>query len=285
MQIGLGTGIRSAFAVGAVAAGMMFAGSARADVVSFDTTLASPNTNAASTDPVNSSTNNSSWYDGTGNPQGGWTVSNSGAIANAPDGIEIGLRAKYRQVNGVIDTPNNVYVVSPGLQSGTSDAAWNYEFSIDLRPDGIGSLTLASISKSTLTVTDLTTGATNTILLSSLAGDDSGFGGGPNGANGNTGPDRVSEASDPTDFAAGWGAQNSENATFGNWPLAGLQGFNPNAADTYEFVLDVRNNDNAILASDAIEVQVTPEPSAVILLATMVLGAFVLARRRRATQL
>ncbi len=272
MQISLTTGFRSAFAIGAIAAGMIFTGSARADVFTFDTTLASPDTNAP-TNALNSSTNNASWYDGNGNPQGGWTVDNS-------NGIEVGLRAKYRQNPGVIDTPNDIYVVAPGLQSGTSDAAWNYEFSIDLRPNGVGTLTLADIVNSTLTVTDITTGKTNTILLSALANDDSGFG----TTNGTTGPDRISETGNPVAFGAGWGAQNSENATFGNWPLAALQGFNPNAADTYMFQLQVINNAGLILATNDMEVQVTPEPSAVILLATMILGAFVLARRRRATQ-
>jgi hypothetical protein len=274
MQIGLGTGIRSAFAVGAIAAGMMFAGSARADI--FDTTLASPNTNATDSGPngVNSSTNNASWYDGTGNPQGGWTVDDS-------SGIEVGLRAKYRGVNAVIDSPNNVYEVAAGVQSGTSDALWNYEFSIDLQPNGIGSLTIADIGTfSTITVKDLTTNVSHTILLSALAGDDSGFG----TTNGTTGPDRISESSDPAAFAAGWGAQNSENPAFGNWPLAGLQAFDPNATDTYLIELQVKESADRVLATDSIEVQVTPEPSAVILLATMILGAFLLARRRRAIQ-
>jgi hypothetical protein len=275
MQIGLGTGIRSAFAVGAIAAGMMFTGSARADVFTYDTTLASPDTNAPNSDPngVNSTTNNASWYDGSGNPQGGWTVDNA-------NGIEVGLRAKYRSVNAVIDSPNDVYTVLPGYQSGTSGPAkWNYEFSIDLRPNGIGTLTIADIGNTTLTVTDITTGATNTILLSALAPDDWGFG----TTNGTTGPDRINE-SNLAAFSAGWGAQNSENATFGNWPLAGLQGFNPNAADTYLFELTVIDNAGAVLATNDMEVVVTPEPSAIILLATMILGTFILARRRQASQ-
>jgi hypothetical protein len=273
MQRVSGTGIRTAVATAAIAVGMMFSGSARADVFTYDTTLASPDTNAA-TNAVNSPTNNASWYDGTGNPQGGWTVDNS-------NGIEVGLRAKYRGVNAVIDTPNNVYEVAGGVQSGTSNALWNYEFSIDLQPNGVGSFTIADIANfTTLTVDDLTTGVSHTILLSALAGDDSGFG----TTNGNTGPDRISEASNPAAFAAGWGAQNSENPAFGNWPLAGLQAFDPNAPDTYLIELKVKTSADRVLATDSIEVVVTPEPSAVILLATMVLGAFVLARRRQARQ-
>jgi len=70
-----------------------------------------------------------------------------------PKGIEVGLRAKYRGLNAVIDSPNKVYEVAAGVQSGTSNALWNYEFSIDLRPNGVGSLTVADIAYfSTLTV-------------------------------------------------------------------------------------------------------------------------------------
>jgi hypothetical protein len=269
MQIVSGKSFKSAFAIGAIAAGMMFAGSARADA--FDTTLASPNTNKAN------NTDNLSWYNGSGNQdvQGGWTVDDA-------NGIEIGLRAKYRQVNAVIDTPNNVYTVAPGLQDATH-ALWNYEFSIDLQPNGVGALTIADIANfSTLTVKDLTTGVSHTILLSNLANDDSGFG----TTNGTTGANPISE-SDQAAFLAGWGAQNSENPVFGNWPLltaATPQPFDPNAADTYLIELQVKTSSDHVVATDSIEVQVTPEPSAVILLATMVLGAFVLARRRRAIQ-
>jgi hypothetical protein len=272
MRMSFRTSFRSALSIGAIAATMILAGSARADVFTFDTTLASPNTNAATNAP-NSSSNNASWYNGSGNPQGGWTV-------DSANGIEVGLRAKYRQNPGVIDTPSDDYVVVPGLQTGTNKAAWNYEFSIDLRPNGVGSLTIADISaNTTLTVTDLTTGATNTIHLfdPTYAPDDSGFG----TTNGTTGPDRINESpATLAAFEAGWGAQNSENATFGNWPLASLQAFNPNAADTYEFDLQVVTSAGAVLATNDIEVQVTPEPSAVILLGTMILAAFVLGRRR-----
>src|SRR4051794_29044762 len=106
----------SAFSIGAVATAMMLAGSARADV--FDTTLASPDTNAANTG------NNQSWYNGTGNPQGGWTVGTG-------NGIEVGLRAKYRGVNAVIDRPTDDYYVLPGSGANPALALWNYEFSID----------------------------------------------------------------------------------------------------------------------------------------------------------
>jgi hypothetical protein len=61
--------------------------------------------------------------------------------------------------------------MAAGVQSGTSNALWNYEFSIDLRPNGVGSLSIAEIADfSTLTVDDLTTSVSHTILLSALAG-------------------------------------------------------------------------------------------------------------------
>jgi hypothetical protein len=246
---------------------LMLAGNAKADILSFDTTLASPNTNPAN------NTNNLSWYNGSGNNgvQGGWTVN-----TNSTNGIEIGLRAKLRQAPGVIDTPTDVYTVPAGNQDATH-ARWNYEFSIDLRPNGVGTLTIGDISaNTTLTVTDLTTSATATVnLFTTFAFDDSGFG----TTNGTTGANRIDESTNLPGFTAGWGAQNSENPEFANFPLAG---FNPNAADTYEFTLTVKDGASNVLATDEMEVAVAPEPSALILFGTVALGLLVFARRRLA---
>ncbi|MGC4083726.1 MAG: hypothetical protein QM736_16850 [Vicinamibacterales bacterium] len=77
---------------------------------------------------------------GTGNPQGGFTVVTD-------NGIEIGLRAKHRQDPNVIHTSTNVYDVQPGSQDGivTNRAWWNYEWSIDLQPGAVGDLVLSDI--------------------------------------------------------------------------------------------------------------------------------------------
>jgi hypothetical protein len=256
---------------------MLAAVDARADV--FDTTLASPDTTGAT---GNASTganngNNPSWYNGAGNPQGGWTTSTT-------NGVEVGLRAKYRNVDSVIDTLTDDYSVMSGecildptckgSSSNANLALWNYEFSIDLRPGGVGSLTLANIV-ATLTVTDVTTGATGTVNPLTHWVDDSGFGSGAGGASGLT-----STGKHIPEVPADWGAQNSENLGFADSPLAGV--FNPNANDEYDFVLTVSSPTGAVLATTDIEVQATPEPSAVILLATAAIGLFVLAHRRAA---
>jgi len=242
---------------------MMLAGSARADV--FDTTLASPNANAATGNPNTGtgSGNNPSWYNGSGNPQGGWTV-------GTDNGIEVGLRAKYRGVDAVIHSTTDDYDVLPG--SGAL-ALWNYEFSIDLQPNGRGSLTLADIAANTiLTVTDLDTGDTATIKPLTYWNDSTGFGSGGAAGVTSTGKDKPATATD-------WGIQNSENLGFGDSPLAGL--FNPNAAHTYEFDLAVKDVTGTTLASTDMEVHVTPEPTSIILFGTMLLAVFVVTRRRR----
>jgi hypothetical protein len=270
----------STFAIGTVATGLLLTGNARADL--FDTTLASPNTNAATGFPNtgNNSGNNPSWYNGSGNPQGGWTVA-----TDPTSGIEVGLRAKYRNVNAVIDTPTDDYTVSAGgciaaPCSGTPKPAyalWNYEFSIDLRPNGVGSLTLLDIAtNTTLTVTERDANnnviATATVNPLTKWGDDTGFGSGPGGASGITSTGKHSP-----EITSDWGVQNSENLGFGDSPLAG---FNPSAAYTYEFALTVINNSGTVLGSTDMEVQVTPEPSAVILLGTLLLAIFVFGRRK-----
>lgn len=195
----------------------------------FDANLASPNASAFP-----------GWYDGTGNPNGGFTV-------DSQNGIELGLRVKLRQDPNVIDSPTDIYAVPAGPQpSSLSHAAWNYEFSIDLEPNGVGTLTLADISAS-LTITDVTTGATATINPLTYWNDDAGF-----GSSGKTSPES----------AAQWGAQNSENPIFGDFPLAA--DYNEGAARTYLFTLVVTNiHTTAILGSDVMQVNVTPEPATI----------------------
>lgn len=248
--------------------GLTFAGicavSANADLVSYDAQLASPNA-----DPTTNgvSSTNLSFYDGSGNTgvQGGWTVDTN-------NGIELGLRAKYRQ-GGVIDSSTNLYTVPSGPETAATGqglvpnrAAWNYEFAIDLRPGGVGSLTLGAITTS-LTIADLTTGKSVTGDPLAYWNDNSLIG------------TAVSTGSTLNDkhtgqLATDYAAQNSENPSFGDFPLtAAFNGsggafgeqFNMDAADLYRFTLTVKQG-NTQLAQDVIDVQVTPEPSTFVLL-------------------
>lgn len=214
---------------------------------SFDANLASP---SGSVFP--------GWYNGTGNPNGGFTI-------DLENGIELGLRAKLRQDPNVIDTPTDIYDVPYGPQlSSPSHAAWNYEFSIDLEPGGVGSLTLGDINAS-LTITDLTTSATATIDPLTYFNDDTGFG-----------PSNKEKPQQTTD----WGAQNSENPAFASFPLA--SDYNEAAARTYLITLTVTNaTGDTTLAADSIMVEVvTPEPATFGLIGIAML-AFGLARRYR----
>ena len=261
-------------AAGLAAALLLFAGVASADVKIYDTTLASPDTTAANI------TNNLSWYNGSGNQgvQGGWTVDQN-------NGIELGLRAKYRQAPQVIDSPTDDYYVLPGFQGVTARAKWNYEFSINLRPDGVGTLTLADIT-ALLTITDVNTGATATVNPFSYWTDNSGYGvvhpGPVGGAAGITSTGRDNAA-----VAADWSFQNSENATFPDFPLGNAlvcttcEVFDPYAAHTYAFDLKVTLNSNgSTLAENHMDVIVTPEPSALILFGTAAFAALLIRRRR-----
>jgi hypothetical protein len=233
---------------GVVLVAMIFGQNANANVT-FDANLLSPN-----------ASNAPGWYNGTGNPNGGFTV-------DSENGIELGLRAKIRKSPNVIDSPNNIYTVPTGTDPvNTPRASWNYEFSIDLKPLGLGTLTLADITAA-LQITDLTTGATNTINPLTYWVDDSGFGstGKTNGAGG-----------------AQWGAQNSENAQFMDFPLNSKEAFDINAQRSYQFVLTV-NQGATLLGSDTITVDaVAPEPRLIGLLAMAMVGLFLVAQRRNA---
>jgi hypothetical protein len=206
-----------AFAVGTAIAA--FGSATMAGNISYDASLASP----------------PGWYNGTGNPNGGFTIDNES------NGIEVGLRAKLRQNPNVINSSTNVYQVPAGPQPGApTRAAWNYEFSINLGSSGF---TLADIQHSTLTITDITTGGTpQTVNLLTYWSDNSTY------SNGN----------------AVVGAQNSQNPAFTGATGFPLQGtYNEFAPDTYEFTLKVKNDNNndAVLAQDTIDVTVAPVPS------------------------
>jgi hypothetical protein len=213
--------------------------------IQYDVNLSSPNNMGAP-----------GWYDGSGNPNGGFAV-------DTENGVEVGLRVKLRQDPNVIDSVTGVYDVPIGPQlTSPSHAAWNYEFSIDLRPGGVGTLTLADIT-ATLTITDVTTGATATVDALSYFGDNSGYGSG--------GKDTPATGTD-------WGSQNSENPIFASFPLAA--DYDENAVRLYEFDLVVKQGTN-VLASDTIYAQtVAPEPGSALLFAGGLALIMVIVRRR-----
>jgi hypothetical protein len=192
-------------------------------------------------------------------------------------GVELGLRAKLRQVNAVIEPVGNVYTVPNGPQTNPvftpNRAAWNYEFSIDLQPGGAGSgLTLNDITAE-LVITNVQQAQSATVNPLTWWTDDSYWG--PSGK---------------TSVASGlnWGAQNSESPTFGDFPLAAF--YNMSSTDDYQFTLNVYRGGTAtptaLIASDTILVDVvaTPLPSAAGMGALLVvgLGAAALLRKRMA---
>jgi len=239
---------RKASLLAAVAASVVLAGvSAQAD------TLSSPG-----------------WINGTGNPQDNFTVTNTG-------GIELGLRAKYRHNPVTIAPSGNTYTVVPGLETNETSggngsstrAAWNHEYSLNVNGAG---LTLGDIFAN-LTVTGPGGGPTTVDILNApYTTDNTGFG--PGG-----------EHDGPVIFAlpTDWLAQNSENPSFANFPIA----YNPNTTGLYTFTLDVGLKGGATLASDTIQVNVAaaPLPSAAFAGLGLLggLGAFGLKRRPRQT--
>ena len=218
---------------------------ALAETVTYQTSLASPG-----------------FYNGTGISNSDFTVATSG-------NIELGLSAVRRyfgpgNAGGVIDpgAGSSTYYAPVGAIGGL--ALWNVEFSINTQFGG-GSALLSGYQL-VGQFTDLTTGTSGPVIPL-IGGDDSYW----NGA--------LTSSS-----TGAWGAQNSENPTYGPGVLFG-ETFNPYATHDYLVSLTALNAaGNTVLATDSINIQATaPEPGTLGLtgLALAVAGFFIVRKRRQ----
>ncbi len=211
---------------------------------------------------------NPGFYNGSGNPNGGFTIVNDNGIENA-------LRVKERQNPAVIHTPDGVYSVPFGAQTNVTSGGnganparvnWGIDFSIDLQPSGVGTLTLADIQNySFITVQDLTTNSTITYSPFTIP-DDTTWGAAGKGA-----------ANTAAGIAAGnWGAQNTLNCAFaGECPAD----FDMNAADYYRVTMTI-GTAAGVLSTNSIDIDVVPEPTSMLLLGTGLVGLVRAARRK-----
>lgn len=212
-------------------------GAAQAAVV-YDTSLADP----------------PGFYNGSGNPNEGFTV-------NTQAGIEVGLGVNYRFVGPVHPTTANVYDVAIGF-STVPLAKWNFEYSVNLGNSG---LTLADIS-ALLTIRNLAN--LQTISFNPLTIPDNAHYDGTTTHNGG--------GALPTDI----GFQNSENISFFSF-LNPAFGWDPAANGSYLITLSLFDDAGAPLISVDEQINATPIPAALPLFAggAGVIGFF--ARRRK----
>ncbi len=195
----------------------------------YDTSLASPNSNPATR----------GCYTGTGCQNKNFTVSSDGTT-------ELGLSAILRNI-GPAPEADEYYAVPIGISKGY--AIWDYTYSIDTQPNGIGSATLSSYTYQ-ITLTDLTTSATLSFDPLSI-------------------PDNALYGLS--------GAQNSENFSFAG---VGTPGFNPYAANNYEITLSEYSG-GSLVNSDSIQVNaISPEPESYSLFGTGCIALIFVMRKR-----
>jgi hypothetical protein len=202
----------------------------------YDTSLASPG-----------------FYNGSGNPNEGFTV-------NTVNGIELGLGVNIRFVGPVHPTSSNVYDVAVGF-STVPLAKWNFEYSVNL---GNSQLKLGQVHTQ-LTITNLANFEAFSFDPFTIP-DNAHF----DGTTTHNGGGAL-----PTDI----GFQNSENLSF--FPLGPAFGWDPTAGGSYLITLSLLDAAGAPLLSVNEQINATPIPAALPLFASGagLLGFF--ARRRK----
>ena len=225
-------------------------------------------TAAHATTTFNAALASPGFYNGSGNPNAGFTV-------NTENGIELGLGVNYRFVGPVtpdlVPNPSNVYHVNPGFSTGASCAnvcsLWNFEFSVNL---GTSGKHLSDINTQ-LTIQN----ATN---LQKIVFD-------PKPIADNASYDGTNTHSSGGAHSTDVGFQNSENLSFLTPLLTPPFNWDPTADNTFIITLALLNETGAPIQSVSETVVVgagaAPLPAALPLFASgaAVLGFF--ARRRK----
>ena len=210
------------------------------------------------------------FYNGTGNPNEGFTV-------NEHDGVELGIGVQYRVIGPQVHpTSTNVYNVATGVYVGPGTcvgcAKWNFEFSVNLQAfDGNAGLHLNQITPS-VSILNVGNGQSFTFNPFITTPDNSGWNGSVKNA---------ASANLTTDF----GFQNSENLGFGFY---GFLGSDVNQNATYLITLSALQTDGSvdlgsvqalIIVGDGAQ---TPLPAALPLFASgLGVFGFIAARRKR----